>query len=82
MRALSAFGRFLYEFVVGDDWSIAAGVVVALAVVYALAHNGVTAWWLLPLVVAAGLGVSLLRATAGGARRRARASGTDTLPPP
>lgn len=82
MRALSAVGRFLYEFVIGDDWTIAAGVAVALAVVYALAHNGVTAWWLLPLVVAAGLGASLLRATGGGGRRRGPASGSGTLPPP
>ena len=82
MRALSNFGRFLYEFVVGDDWRIAAGVVVALAVVYVMAHHGVTAWWLLPLVVAGGLGASLLRATAGSGTRRGPGSGTDTLPPP
>ncbi|HET6810040.1 MAG TPA: hypothetical protein VFH50_03425 [Acidimicrobiales bacterium] len=63
MRALSALGRFLYEFVVGDDWTIAAGVVVALAITYGLAHSGVTVWWLLPLVVAGGLSASLVRAT-------------------
>lgn len=62
MRPLSAVGRFLYEFVVGDDWTIAAGVAVALAVTYALAHSGVTVWWLLPLVVATGLSASLVRA--------------------
>ena len=63
MRALTGLGRFLYEFVIGDDWTIAAGVAVALGVTYALAHSGVTAWWLLPLVVAAGLSASLVRAT-------------------
>ena len=63
MRLLSALGRFLYEFVVGDDWTIAAGVVVALGVTYALAHSGITVWWLLPLVVAGGLSASLVRAT-------------------
>ena len=70
MRALSAVGRFLYEFVIGDDWTVAAGVVVALVVVYALAHNGVTAWWLLPLVVGGGLTASLVRATGGSGGRR------------
>ena len=70
MRALSALGRFLYEFVIGDDWTIAAGVAVALVVVYALAHNGITAWWLLPLIVAGGLAASLLRATGGPGRRQ------------
>lgn len=29
-RALRAFGRFWYDFVIGDDWKIAAGVLVAL----------------------------------------------------
>jgi hypothetical protein len=31
MRFIKAFARFWYDFVVGDDWKIAAGVVVALA---------------------------------------------------
>ena len=31
MRFLSAFARFWWDFVVGDDWRIAAGVVVVLA---------------------------------------------------
>jgi hypothetical protein len=30
MRWLKAFGRFWFDFVVGEDWRIAAGVVVAL----------------------------------------------------
>jgi hypothetical protein len=30
MRHLAAFGRFWWDFVVGDDWRIAAGVLVAL----------------------------------------------------
>jgi len=56
-------GRFWYDFVVGDDWTIAAGVVIALGIVWALARAGFHAtWWLLPLVVAAGLTLSLLRA--------------------
>jgi hypothetical protein len=32
MRYLAAFARFWYEFIVGDDWRIAAGVVGVLAV--------------------------------------------------
>jgi hypothetical protein len=31
MRALKAFGRFWFDFIVGDDWRIAAGVVTVLA---------------------------------------------------
>jgi hypothetical protein len=67
LKAVRAFGAFWYDFVVGDDWSVAAGVVLALAVTALLAHLGVPAWWLLPLAVLALLGASLVRA----ARRRA-----------
>lgn len=31
MRWLAAFGRFWWDFVVGDDWRLAAGVLTALA---------------------------------------------------
>lgn len=60
---MKAFLRFWYGFVVGDDWTIAAGVVLTLAVVTMLAHQGLRwVWWLLPLVVAVGLSWSVLRA--------------------
>jgi hypothetical protein len=36
MSFLRSFGRFWYDFVIGDDWKIAAGVVVALVVLCAL----------------------------------------------
>jgi hypothetical protein len=32
MKYIVAFGRFWWDFIVGDDWRIAAGVVAALAV--------------------------------------------------
>jgi hypothetical protein len=64
-RALKSFGAFWYDFVIGDDWHVAALVVAALAVTALLTHvAGVNAWWLLPLCVVAALGWSLLRATA------------------
>jgi hypothetical protein len=51
--------RFLWDFVVGDDWLVAAGVVAALAVTALL-----DVWWLMPLAVVALLYVSLRRARA------------------
>lgn len=36
MRAIKAFGRFWYDFIIGDDWKIAVAVVSALAVVTVL----------------------------------------------
>jgi len=42
MRLIRAFGRFWYDFVVGDDWRIAAGVVLVLAAGAALVASGVS----------------------------------------
>jgi hypothetical protein len=61
VRRLRAFGQFWWDFVVGDDPLTAAGIVVAIAVTAALEAAGVSAWWLMPLAVAAVLGLSLRR---------------------
>ena len=61
--AFVSFGRFWYSFIVGDDWTIAAGVVVALAATYGLLRApGVPAWWFLPLATVFVLVVSVWRA--------------------
>lgn len=59
---IRAFAAFCYDFVVGDDWLIAAGVVIGLALTYLLARTAVPAWWLLPLCLALLLPLSLWRA--------------------
>jgi hypothetical protein len=64
MSRLRGFGAFWWDFIVGDDWRIAAGVIVALAATAGLAAAGIAAWWLLPLVVALVLVLSLRRAVA------------------
>lgn len=61
MKQLRAFALFWWDFIVGDDWRIAAGVVLALALTAALAAAGVPAWWLLPVAVLALLALSLRR---------------------
>jgi hypothetical protein len=58
---LRGFGAFWWDFVVGDDWRVAVGVVVALAATAALAHRDIPAWWAAPVIVLATLGVSLAR---------------------
>jgi len=63
MSRLRAFAHFWWEFVVGDDWRVAASLLVALGVTAALAHSDVTVWWLMPLAVLAVLYLSLRRAT-------------------
>ncbi len=62
MSRLEALARFIWDFVIGDDWRIAAGVVVALGVTALLAGGGVAAWWVLPLAAALLLGYSVWRA--------------------
>jgi hypothetical protein len=65
---LRSFVAFWYDFVVGDDWTVAAGVLVLLVVCGGLAHLGVAATWLvMTLGVAAILGFSLWRVGARGA---------------
>ena len=62
MTRVAAFGRFVWDFVVGDDWRIAAGVVVALGVTALVAGTSVAAWWVLPVAVGAVLAGSLWHA--------------------
>ncbi len=62
MSRVEALGRFLWDFVVGDDWRTAAGVVVAIGVTAVLEGAGVDAWWLIPLAVLVLLVRSLLAA--------------------
>lgn len=57
--SLKGIALFWYDFVIGDDWRIAAAVVAALIVTAALAHAHIAAWWLLPLAVVAFLALSL-----------------------
>jgi hypothetical protein len=55
------FLRFWWDFVVGDDWRAALGVVIALGATAALVAAGVDAWWLMPIAVALVLYISLRR---------------------
>ena len=64
MSHVAAFGRFWWDFVVGDDWRAAAGVLVAIGITAALAAAGLAAWWFLPPAVAVVLWLSLRRAIA------------------
>ena len=63
MSYLKTFGRFWYDFVIGDDWTIAVGVVIAIGITTVAAHHGLHLWWLLPASVAVLLGASLRQAT-------------------
>jgi hypothetical protein len=59
---MRSFLRFLWEFFVGDDPAIAAGVVLTLGVTALVATTSFPAWWIVPVAVAALLAASLRRA--------------------
>jgi hypothetical protein len=65
-KRIQAFAAFWYDFLVGDDWLVVAGVVASLALTYWVGRTAVPAWWLMPLFLVLLLPVSLWR----GARRR------------
>lgn len=61
MASLRKFLLFWFDFIVGDDWVIAAGVVIALFAASQLALHGLKAWWLMPVATAALLAMSIWR---------------------
>jgi hypothetical protein len=68
MSFLKRFAMFWWDFVVGDDWRVAAGVALALGLTSLLTHEGINAWWLLPVAIAVVLAESLRRAVQGARR--------------
>ncbi|NYJ07581.1 hypothetical protein [Petropleomorpha daqingensis] len=62
LRWLRAFAEFWIDFVVGDDWTVAAAVLVGLLGSWGLVEAGLPAWWLLPVAALGSTAVSLRRA--------------------
>ena len=60
VRWIGGFLFFWYDFIIGDDWRVAAGVVAGFFAIHSL---GVSSWWLMPVVVALLLSSTLLEAT-------------------
>jgi len=67
-RAVVAFGRFWWDFLVGDTPELALGALVVIGLAAALASLGAAAAVLLPLAVVAVLAASVFR----GARQDRR----------
>ena len=56
-----AVPRFLYNFIVGDDWTVAAAVLAGLIATGILNANHIVAWWLMPIIAIVATGVSIER---------------------
>jgi uncharacterized membrane protein HdeD (DUF308 family) len=68
MSRITVVLRGAWDFVVGDDWVVALGVISAIVATALVATSTVAAWWVLPLGVVALLADSLRRAARGSRR--------------
>lgn len=69
MTYLAGFLRFWRDLLIGDDWTVAAGVVLALAIAAVIAHSVIIGWLWLPVAVAGILTESLWRAARASERK-------------
>jgi hypothetical protein len=72
MSYLKAFGKFWYDFIVGEDWRIAAGVAGALAAGALLASADAVGDTLLVVLVAVAIVVVVVASVVGSAARLPR----------
>jgi hypothetical protein len=78
MRQLKSIAAEVADFVIGDDWHVAALVLAGLALTAVLTHVArVNAWWALPLFALAALAWSLHRAATAPS-----ATAAPPVPPP
>jgi hypothetical protein len=68
MTRIQALLAGVWEFVVGDDWRTALGVVLALGLTALLADAAIAAWWVMPPAVVGLLALSIRRAAREGSR--------------
>jgi hypothetical protein len=69
VRFVKGFGRFWWDFIVGDDWRIAAGVLVVLAAGALLVANTSAPDGLVAALVAVGIVVVAIGSIAASALR-------------
>ncbi len=74
MSLIKSFLRFWYDFIVGDAWEIAAGVVLVLAAGAVLLHLAAVPERVLPPLVGAGVIVVVGASVLAETRRQQRAA--------
>jgi hypothetical protein len=68
VRALRGFARFWWEFIIGDDWRIAAGVAVVLAAAAVLVSQTSLSHGMVAVLAAAGVALVAVGAIVSSAR--------------
>ena len=61
-RGLTAFGRFWWEFLVGDTPELLAATAVVIAVALVFGHHRTAGFVVVPVITSAALALSILRA--------------------
>lgn len=74
MSIVSGFFRFLYDFIVGDAWEIAAGIVLALVLGVLALRSGAVPADVLPVVVGGAIVLVVVLSLVWEAQRRIRAA--------
>jgi hypothetical protein len=69
VRPLRSFVLGVWDFIVGDDWRTAIGVVIGLALTALIADANLSAWWVMPIAVLGLLAISIRRALRADGRR-------------
>jgi hypothetical protein len=62
VRPVRRFLAGVWDFIVGDDWRTALGVVIGLALTALVAEANLSAWWVMPIAVLGLLAISIRRA--------------------
>lgn len=65
MHYVTAFLRFWYDFIVGDDWTVAVGVAAIMAAAWGLGKAGLDVWWLYLVAMIGLFAGTVLRAARG-----------------
>ena len=73
IRIVGGFLFFWYDFIIGDDWRVAAAVTAGLI---GISRAGENTWWMMPVVVLLSLFLTLFEATRSGVANVAKPSGT------
>ena len=74
MGLITGLGRFMYDFIVGDAWEIAAGIVLVLVLGVAALRAGAVSADVLPVLMGAGIVLVVSLSLLWEGRRRVKAA--------
>jgi uncharacterized membrane protein len=61
VQFLKSFGAFWYDFIIGDDWRIAAGIVLSFFLTHAITPSLAIGWYVIPVATISLISYSLAR---------------------